>query len=72
MKTIYALHHNNCDNYPSNWEKWDYRPSKKEIAAVLCGHYEGDKLEEIVEELSAYGHCTIEGGDCTQFEIQTI
>lgn len=69
---MHILMHNNVDNYPSAWGKFDSDPTKEELVKVLKDYYDDQKASDIADELIANDYCDVDDGSCTSFELQHI
>lgn len=69
---MYVLNHNNVDNYPSVWRKWETQPTKEHLVKLLLDYYSEEKANTIADELVKFGSCDVRDGSCTTFELQSI
>ena len=65
------LRHNNVDNYPSTWEKFDKTPTVQEIIEIMS-QYSFDDIEFKAEELVAYGETSMDDADSATFELEEV
>jgi hypothetical protein len=73
VKTLmYVLNHNDVDNYPSVWAKWNDEPTKEQLVKFLKNYYTEEKSNEIADELIQLGSCSVGDRSCTTFEVQSI
>lgn len=64
--------HNDVDNYPSSWGKWDHKPTLDNIKHTLKDYYSDPELSELADELFENGQVDVNNCECTTFEIQEI
>ena len=65
------LRHNNVDNYPSTWGKFQKEPTQQELADILKDYWP-DKAEALAKELAETGQVDVDNGSCDTFELETV
>lgn len=69
---MHLLRHNNCDNYPSTWGKYEQKPTKEELTHTLSDYYDKAKCDTVADELIAWGECNVDDGSCTVFTLEMV
>ena len=70
---MWILTHNDVDDNPSVWGKWEEKPSIENITKLLSDYcYEKSDITRAVDDLITYGESDMRDSSCSNFKLSKI